>query len=82
MTKEELKLCPFCGESDLSAGKNFVTGAYDIECPSCGLRISNKDKDCGVVYWNTRPIEDALRIRAEAAEETLKIIFNSLGGEK
>ena len=64
MMAEELKACPFCGmkESRYVEGLN---GATILQCQWCGAsHHSSAD-------WNTRPIEDALLTRAEAAEAEL-----------
>jgi len=80
MSIKELKSCPSCGVKT-HVHKFTWSAVPQVSCdnPSCfmyGVWFTVDD-------WNKpRQIEDALRIRAEAAEETLKIIFNSLGGEK
>lgn len=57
----ELKPCPFCG----GKAEQYVSLSYSIErsvgCTECGADAVGSD-------WNTRPIEDALLARAEAAE--------------
>jgi hypothetical protein len=64
MSSPTLKPCPFCGES---AG--WVTDECGIECGHCVA--TGPWRDLHEADWNTRPIEDALRVRAEAAEAAL-----------
>jgi hypothetical protein len=64
MTDPTLKPCPFCGES---AG--WVTDECGIECGRCVA--TGPWRDLREDGWNSRPIEDALRARAEAAEAAL-----------
>jgi hypothetical protein len=62
------KPCPFCGES--AAAAEHIAGPY--------FGCMNNDCDGALAsgfmpsdVWNSRPIEDALRARAEAAEAAL-----------
>jgi hypothetical protein len=62
------KPCPFCGEP--AAAAEHIAGPY--------FGCMNNDCDGALASgfmppdgWNTRPIEDALRARAEAAEAAL-----------
>ncbi len=63
MSDPTLKSCPFCGKAAVPWGRG------DVCCPS-------DDDPCGAAFfsiaeWQTRPIEDALRARAEKAEAAL-----------
>jgi len=53
----ELKPCPFCGENPKVKQAGFGDGKqeYTIFHCKCGERYMHMS------YWNTRPIEDALR---------------------
>jgi hypothetical protein len=61
MSATDLKPCPFCG-----AEAGWVTEERAIECGHCAA--TGPWRDLREADWNTRPIEDALRARAEAAE--------------
>jgi hypothetical protein len=61
MSATDLKPCPFCGESAAWEPTSEWT-----ECGHCAATGSFRDLWKG--DWNTRPIEDSLRARAEAAE--------------
>lgn len=76
-----LKPCPFCGARGLVEDTNrnnpssSVGPLWEVCCSSCGYRslmcVSPAERDESIVRWNTRPLEDALRTRAEAAEAKL-----------
>ena len=67
-----LKPCPFCGGAFRvveSAGPNNLTVYHESEDESCPMEAH--ETWCGPEYldrYDRRPIEDALRARAEAAE--------------
>lgn len=73
----KLKPCPFCGSDDVHIeSKNLF---YWVECYQCGATGQEarlRDETVNVAQgeeratnnWNTRPIEDELRSRAEKAE--------------
>lgn len=64
---ETLKPCPFCGaEADT---KTLAYGQIVTRCPSVNCIAFDDWKD--VESWNSRPIEDALRAKIEAAEELI-----------
>lgn len=44
---DEMKTCPFCA-------RDVWVGTVIAGCPDCGTEFTHE-------YWNTRPIEDALR---------------------
>ena len=71
----ELKPCPFCGSEvqDDERGEKYPKkspmGGWIIHCECCGaslsqFRKSGKDE----ISWNTRPIEDELRLRIAELE--------------
>ena len=58
---EELRPCPFCGgEAELCYSE------VDTFCRKCNVMQETE-------LWNTRPIEDALRLRIAELEAELKI---------
>jgi hypothetical protein len=63
----DLKPCPLCGWSPQLATSfgEPVVGCVNRSCDLCDTEWFDVDA------WNTRPIEDALRARAEAAEAAL-----------
>jgi hypothetical protein len=63
------KLCPFCGAPGGHTSKHK---------PSCYFMKKNSlDVMYGLTAeWNTRPIEDALRAKLDAAREALESIAN------
>jgi len=61
----ELKPCPFCG---FDVAKSPLG---HIWCDQCDYRLETD-------RYNTRPIEDALLTRAEAAEAEVKRLRNAL----
>ena len=66
---DELKPCPFCGAAPLVMQQYL--GRY-----ACCSTACDDSELCSTTYhheddWNHRPVEDALRARAEAAEAAL-----------
>jgi hypothetical protein len=61
MSATNLKPCPFCGASPAPAGQS-----RQVECGQCGT--AGPWGRAADDRWNARPIEAALRARAEAAE--------------
>jgi hypothetical protein len=59
---DELKPCPFCG-----SGSNVLDHEGYARCSNSDCWMSKHW--IGVKLWNTRPQEDALRARLEAAED-------------
>jgi hypothetical protein len=83
--EQELKPCPFCGETAIMTVWNGGAAGATCDCSGTGpyawmdARIEAEGRQSEVVaeavaYWNTRPIEDALRARAEAAEAKLAAV--------
>jgi len=87
MTEEKLKLCPFCGEK-LEVDIDDEYGAVSIrhaKCVDCVMHdIEDVEMPIGstiddlINKVNIRPIEDALRARAEVAEERVYRLRNML----
>lgn len=71
---DDLKPCPFCGAQP-RISRDPDHNAFDIWCDAtaCGGCPNTGYGDLAEVSaaWNTRPVEDALRARAEAAEAQL-----------
>lgn len=60
---EELKPCPFCGDSNLTEIKGGE-GQRAWSCDYCGADgplVSTNDPEKAEKAWNRRPIEDALK---------------------
>ena len=70
MSDTTLKPCPFCGKH-VDQRRKGRTQRLDrgIECGHCVA--TGPWRDLREADWNTRPVEDALRARAEAAEAAL-----------
>ena len=81
----ELKPCPFCGAEvqDDERGEKYPRkspmGGWIIHCECCGASLSQFRKSGkGEISWNTRPIEDALRLRiAELEAEIERLTVHS-----
>lgn len=58
--------CPFCGKGEITMDYYEISGPHELGaifvCKNCGA-------SCMPENWNTRPLEDALRERAEATEK-------------
>lgn len=66
---EELKPCPFCGETRLTIEDNQKVRDVHVLCKDCGAKTSFD----GIRYdvagrWNIRPVEHALQKRIEELE--------------
>ena len=75
----EIKECPFCGSEDTV--RLPYNDRADVErCLNCNLSIV---VPFGFTMWNNRPIEDALRARAERAEQVVErlIVAIELGND-
>jgi len=71
MSEEELKPCPFCGNTNLHHTETSIFHA--VWCKDCGAMVDIDDGDA-IKLWNTRPLEDALQKRiAELEEQLLKV---------
>ena len=60
---EELKPCPFCGKPAHFRSMPGI-GLVRVSCNICAASsdfYQNNDYPAATRYWNTRPIEDALR---------------------
>ncbi len=64
----ELKSCPFCGRQPYESG-----GYVSCHTELCLANADYHEPAIGpITDWNTRPIEDALRARAERAEKMVE----------
>jgi len=65
---DEMKNCPFCGWDYAEHAWNEFGEEYWV-CDNCGASSGTVDSKWN---WQTRPIEDALRERAERAEQMVE----------
>lgn len=76
MTNEELKLCPFCGREFVPVLVNSMW-SYEHSNDGCPMQPNPTnhavwlEKNYMIDELNQRPIDDALRARAERAEAEL-----------
>ena len=63
------KPCPFCGKPAELTENEY--GASMVECQWCLARTCSHNEGLAIDKWNSRPGENALRARAEAAEAAL-----------
>lgn len=68
MAEQELRNCPFCGGNVIRT----IERTNVIYCAKCLANASNR-------LWNTRPIKDALQLRAERAEAKLEAWVKGVG---
>jgi len=79
---EELKPCPFCGSTKY-VGKDWINPNGEEPCEIDELYESAWCEICGVSMmqdwndWNARPIEDAIRARAERAEQMVEKLIEA-----
>ena len=73
-TIEDLKACPFCKCTEIVAGKDYTRGNYRVDCLGCSAFITAPSLELAIQYWNTRPIEDALRAELAALREHVRWI--------
>ncbi len=68
MSEKKLKPCPFCGEKEEIKMDLSMHGVcyYCLECWAESRRGENSQH--AAEYWNSRPIEDALRARIKELE--------------
>ena len=66
---EELKACPFCDGLNISMFYWDNALVWKIVCLNCGCEKLNVDKLFLIRWWNTRPLEDALRAQHVAEME-------------
>lgn len=60
---EELKCCPFCGSNDIEVKKYYDDGWYwFVTCKNCKAEKIHQFKGVAIQNWNTRPVEDVLRV--------------------
>ena len=74
----KLRPCPFCGKE--TAEVECDGAFWWVKCQSCGasghvywfILNNGNARDIVIDNWNTRPIEDALRLRIAELEESDK----------
>jgi Lar family restriction alleviation protein len=66
----ELKPCPFCNQSTVDYFND--DGYISVQCENCGAigEWGNENEEASG-YWNTRPIEDAIRAELASAKQRL-----------
>ena len=69
----ELKPCPFCGSEGAILDEPFYEDEYGCFCnKKCGaVGPCDEDGEKAIEFWNTRPIEDALRAEIARLSELL-----------
>ena len=74
----ELKPCPFCGETDILhtvRPLHGITNEHIYTCESCGANVSDfKSIDDAVRSWNNRQIEDKLHAEIDRLERALSYV--------
>jgi Lar family restriction alleviation protein len=73
---DKLKPCPFCG-SEVSQQINDAWYADYIRCKECGAEMKVNTGESVDVYWNTRPLEDALQKRIEELTHKNEVLMDS-----
>lgn len=61
---EELRECPFCGESRVHIEKGeFIDSMHSIEClnPACAVEFNSSSVEELKKRWNTRPTPEAIK---------------------
>lgn len=73
VSEETLEPCPFCRCEDIEIDIALYGVCY--YCMECGAESRRgKNSQEAAEYWNSRPIEDALRKRVEELEEAIQKI--------
>lgn len=90
--QSELKLCPFCGCSDIRINIHRSTAphhhgetAYSIGCYQCGGSVPSRyDRSLLISFWNTRAsdaeitrLTEALRAAEEREKGLREALFNA-----
>lgn len=72
MSEIELKPCPVCGSENVTSAAGFVV------CKNCNVSTAiGVTQEESNRLWNTRPLEDALRARAEKAEAMIDKLIDA-----
>lgn len=67
---DELKPCPFCGGEPVRKWNHYPDGDDNwlIKCEPCNIIVISLHPFLTIERWNTRPLEDAMRVELEAAK--------------
>lgn len=76
----ELKPCPFCGGEAFEPTIDGALPDWYVPLTSCMNNDCEENAWMSIDNWNTRPIEDALRARAERAENMVERLIEAVGG--
>lgn len=68
----ELKPCPFCSSEDINYGHHSSESKRFNRCKQCLSEGPYGDSATSIAAWNTRPIEDALRVEIETLKAKIK----------
>lgn len=78
---EELKPCPFCGETNLRVTFSHEAGRWDIwqvECEACCVSkdgalgfVGDDARKSAIAAWNTRPESESVTELIAAVDQTL-----------
>jgi len=82
MTSDELKPCPKCKSSDVAIEiwPDNPLGPLRVGCKACQYSPDwwENTREEAVEYWNTRPIEDALRSEIELLVKAARYLLNNI----
>lgn len=57
---DELKPCPFCGNTEISTGRSIFGGMHTFSCDRCKLSVEFlwQDREKCIETWNKRYTDD------------------------